>query len=138
MSQTALLTIEEFIRGTLIATPAVTALVDARIYRNKARSKAIYPCVVFAYQQGTDRKIVGGARFTTSAVYAIRAISQLPVETADEADAIAAEVDAVLDGFADGAVLQVMRESPLEREYTIDGIDYEERGGLYRFLISGG
>jgi len=136
MLKTELQNIEEFIRAQLLGDGAITNMVGGRIYKNHAKHETEFPLIVFSYQQGSDIVSATGNRIITSAVYSVRAVAVLPSGTADLADRVAAEIDRLLDQRVyelPGLVYQVSRVSPITREYTIDGIDYEERGGLYRF-----
>ena len=138
MSDTAKLTAEKFLRALLTSDESIAALVSNRVYRNKAPGKTDYPLIVFAYQDGSHQKAVGTYRLTSAVNYAVRAIDRVPATVADRPDAIAAVFDELLENASQGNVLAVECVTPLARAYTIDGIDYEESGGLYRLLIKGG
>lgn len=130
---------ETFIRGTLLADSAVVAIVADRVYRAKAPTATQYPCIVFSFHQGSDMNMAVGGRLVTACLYLIRTVQQAPEAAADTADGLADLMDAALISAATTTdVLQVQREQPFERSYMFDGIDYEERGGLYRLFLRGG
>lgn len=135
---TAIHSAEAYLIDRLGSGSSISTLVGDRIYRTKAPTKTDFPCVVFAYQQGTYQKVVGGIRYVTSLLYAVRAITRQPSEVADEVDTIAAAFDSLLENDSASPVLIVECETPLSREYVINGVTYEERGGLYRIRIQGG
>lgn len=133
MSQTELNAAERFLYA------ALGELADGRVYRTKAPLKTKWPCIVFGCQQAADYNVVGAKRLAVTALYAVRVITTLPEAAADAVDAIAQAADAaILAASPDETVLAVERDEPLYRAYTIDGIDYEERGGVYRVFLKGG
>lgn len=138
MAASALLRAETYLRGRLGESPALAALVGRRIYKDNADEDTEYPCVVFAYQDGSYQKVVGGARLLTELTYAVRAIVKHPVEVADLADAIASAFDGLLENDSAPPVLLVECETPLNRHYEENGVIFDERGGLYRILVQGG
>lgn len=136
--QTAMAKAESYLYDLLTGSGEVAGLVSDRVYRGKAPDEVDFPLVVYNYHAGSYQKVVGGDRFVSRLLYSIRAISRMPSEVADEADAVAAAVDALLENDSASPVLLVECESPLVREYVLDGVTYEERGGLYRILVQGG
>ena len=120
-----------------LTVPGVVALVGDRIYRAKAPRDAASPVLIVAYQGGVDRNVVGGQRLVSMCRYAVRAVVWQPTVD-DLADQVAAAADvALLAASADSHTLCVERMEPLNRSYTLDGIEYEERGGLYRVYVKG-
>lgn len=136
--QTAMAKAESYLYDLLTGSAELTGLVSDRVYRGKAPEEVDFPLVVYNYHAGSYQKVVGGNRFVSRLLYSIRGISRMPSTLADEADAVAAVFDALLENDSASPVLLVECESPIVREYVLDGITYEERGGLYRILIQGG
>jgi hypothetical protein len=138
MTQTALNRADKWIYTALGDSTDLLTLVGDRIYRNKAPLDTAFPCLIFACQSGIDMNVVGGARLVTQAHYAVRAVVRIPV-VEDVVDAVAAAADeALITAAADSYMLAIERTEPLNRSYTIAGIDYEERGGVYRVYLKGG
>ena len=136
--QTAMAEAESYLLSKLQGSGAMAGLVGDRIYRGKAPDAPDFPLIIFAYQAGSYQKVVGGARYVSSLLYAIRAISRIPSTIAEEVDLIAATFDKLLENDSASPVLLVECETPLQREYMEGPVTYEERGGLYRILIQGG
>jgi len=136
--QTAMAKAETYLLDRLTGSGEVTGLADTRVYRGKAPADSDFPLVVYNYHAGSYQKVVGGDRFISRLIYSIRAISRLPSTIADEADQIAAAFDVLLENDSASPVLLVECQSPIVREYVLDGVSYEERGGLYRILVQGG
>lgn len=135
--QTNLNRADKWIFGVLSGSPVITSLVGTRVYRHKAPVNTAFPCLIFACQTATDRNVVGSHRLLTQATYAVRAVTRVP-GTEDAADAAAAAADSALIAAAvDSHMMCIERISPLNRSYTLDGVDYEERGGLYRVWLRG-
>ena len=135
--QTELNRADKWIYGVLSDSSAVAALVGTRIYRHKAPGDTDFPCLIFACQSASDRNVLGAARLVTQAMYAIRSVARLPA-TEDAADVVAATADAAIsDASADEHMLCIERMEPWNRSYVLDGIDYEERGGIYRVWLKG-
>lgn len=142
MANTVLNTIEKHIKATLKANTSIVGLVGSRIYRNHAPVEAEYPLIVYFLQPGTSghQNGVGGTRICSYATYAVYAISRLPASTEDEADGVAALIDEVLDGSQVDPICIVENEAPVSRNVfnQQEGIEYEERGGLYKFILGSG
>lgn len=144
-AQTVVNKAEKAIKSALSGSAALAALVSTRIYRDKAPREADTPLVIFAYQDGTLERVVGGARFDSPLTFAVRAVVEVPSTTADLADTIAATFDAVLEGYSSATygVVTITAEAPIVRAYTETdeagrGKQYEERGFTYRVLMQGG
>lgn len=136
--QTAMSQAEQYLMSRLSASGELAGLVGSRIYRGKAPGDAEFPLIVFRHHAGSYQKVVGGIRYVSRLLYTVAAISRTPPTMADEADVVAAAFDALLENDSASPVLLVECESPIQREYVLDGISYEERGGLYRILVQGG
>lgn len=136
--QTAMHKAEVYLRRLLTGSGELAAQVGTRVYKDNADADTLWPCIVYAYQDGSYQKVVGGARFVTQLTYLVRAIVRHPAEVADQADLIAAIFDKHLENDCVPPVLLVECEVPISRHYEEDGFIYDERGGLYRILIQGG
>jgi hypothetical protein len=131
---------EKWIYATLAADATLTGLVGTRIYRNRVPQDVTspYPCVVFAYLSGRDRRGVGTWRAWSNTLYVVRGIDETenslgPLKT------VADRIDAVLHGASgatsEGTVWAAVREEPYSlSEEGPGGRIFEHLGGIYRIL----
>jgi len=133
-----------FIRETLGASAALTALVGTRIYPEFAPQNATYPLVVFALLSSPDRNAVGhNRRIFTEPLFVVRGVAN---ETSwVTVSLIADAIDAALMGANNNGVLSpalhvqgAYREAPLrytEVPQGTSGTRYNHSGGQYRLFV---
>lgn len=136
MSGTALLAAEKHIRNKLLASAEIKRLVKDRIYRRRAKSKTAFPCIVFFYYTGHIEKLVGGEPYYTDCRYVVKYIDSAANANADAVDTGAALINAALTNVVNGDVFLCIPEEPHDAEYSVDGVDYEERGGIFNLAIA--
>lgn len=130
-----------WIYGMLSGDPALTELVNGRIFAYRVPEGTPYPCVVFQLQAAQlDSKVIGDIRLASRLVLAIKAIGQGADFTAIQP--IAKRIDELLEAGSgsnvDGVVVRCVRDMPIEMlEPSDTGIDYAHLGGLYRMTIQG-
>jgi len=110
-------------------------LIGTRIHEDGAAGGTTYPCVVFSLYTGDDVSAGNGVRMLTNATYLVRGIGKGLGYANSGAEAIAARIEAVINGKSSGDVHYCERVKPYNRSYTIDGVTYYERGGFYRLRI---
>jgi len=128
---------EIFLRTALAGSAALTAIVGTRIYADKAPVGSAFPLCVFAYRDGQHTVVINGVRLATWTGYAVRVIDKSPSADASAIGRGALAVDAALANIESDPVLLCESQQPLRRAYTVDGIDYRERGGFYRLILKG-
>ena len=135
---TEVLTGEKWIRSTLLLSAGLVALIGSRVVRYRdlsSRGAPTYPLVAVNWQDGHDEGVIGGRRICTSGNFIVRAVCEVPSEVEDEADAIAALIDAALENGSAAGVAVCERVAPFDRAYTANGRSFEERGGIYNLVL---
>lgn len=135
---TAAGTAEKFIRAAILADAELVAVIGDRVRKGKAKHGDVFPLVVYAYQTGSYQHYVGAVRARTVINYSVRAIIRLPEAASGQLDAVAARIDKLLEQAGSGLVNNVEATVPISQTYTLDGVDYEERGAIYQVTIIGG
>lgn len=126
--------------ATLRATSAFTAAVPGGVHEGVAPAGTAYPyCVVTLQSPGADRMGIAGYRLFAApliqvAVWGLAENGWAPLVTAvDAADSVLHQArNASAGPNADATVLSSLREQPVMRTPTIDGVAYSVLGGLYR------
>lgn len=135
MSET--LFVDQWLRNTLTAIPAVNNPTDGRMYADEAPQNAVYPLVLWSLQDSHDIIGQGTFRIMTNCSYQVKVVGQtrsywdlLPIYTA---------IDTAIHGAAgstDNAnVFAVMRYNEFRMSEFVAGKDYRHLGGLYEILV---
>lgn len=131
---------ELFIKGKLDGSTAISSLVSTRIYEGGAPAKGVYPLIYFRYYDGSDDDVVGGHRICSDMLYIVSAVNKSPAiaGTSDYTAQLAKLIDTALQSASGTNVFTCYRVEPLRMRYTHEGQSYEERGGIYRLIATGG
>jgi hypothetical protein len=126
---------EGWIKTSLAADTALTALVGTRIFNTVRDKDSALPCVVFQLQApGNDFMVLGGARVWTPNLYLVRGIAEQDGFAGDLAT-IANRIDAVLHrgsgSNAAGTVFTCVRIRPFQMAEIADGRQFRHLGGIY-------
>ncbi len=124
---------------SLAGDAAIAAAAVGGVHEGIAPQDTPYPYLSFQYQDrgGRDVRVVGPSRLWSDLLILVKAV----VEGTDAsvAEQLAADVDRVINSksgaAAGGRVVSCVREQPFAlspREY---GIDYRQRGGIYRLQV---
>jgi hypothetical protein len=110
------LKISQWLYQTLASDPVLQSYVGDRIVEGLADTSVQTPFILFAFNESSDKRVVGGERIWTYAVYMIKAIGEggsfAPLQP------IVDRIDAVLDrarGSVPGAqILYCERDRPFQ------------------------
>ncbi len=108
------------------------SLVAGRIYEMRVPQDGGFPCVVFAFHSGRDRRGTGGARVCTRLLYQVKGIDVGEDFTA--VGRIADRIDALLQQAQDRddpTVIGVSRTDPVQYMDEADGVEHVHQGGMY-------
>ncbi len=122
----------------LSADAAISTGAVGGIHEGMAPPGTQYPHIIFQFQHpGRDLRVVGARRVWTDMVIVVKATSK--GASAGAAEDLAGHIDRVLDGkggvAAGGNVVSCVREGPFTLSPREDGIDYRQRGGIYRLHV---
>jgi len=132
---TELSTAATHIYSKITGDATLAAAVGNRVYEDAAPSKTVYPCIVFSCITPNDSVSVGGVTIKSDLDYTIKVVGQNSSYAL--IDPVAARLKAVLHHSESGNVLSCIREKPFNRSYELNGVQYHERGGIYRIMIQG-
>lgn len=133
--------IDQWMTDTLTGAPAVTSIVNDRIFdRFMASGQDMWPVIIWQSQSPPrDITTANGARFIVEALYLVKAVAQ--VESYTKLAPLVSAIDVALTGPTDGGVCAVLptgviltciRDSAFESVEVSDGKQYRHLGGLYR------
>lgn len=127
---------EKFIKDKLDGSTELATLTGGRNYKRKVKKQTAYPCNCFFLYTGRDEYAGGGGRLYSDLRFVVACVDQCPSNVADSVDQGAALIDAALTNQGDGDIFVIRRLEPYDHEYSINGIDYEERGGIYQLAVA--
>lgn len=106
------------------------------IHRGKAPDRKQTPLVVYRYlPTGKHERVVGAKIIDTVLEFVVVAIGNIPEPSSGLLDSLGAAIKTALELQHSGAVLCCQEVRPYEISYTIDGIEYQEIGGIYRLTM---
>ena len=136
----------QWVHTTLANDSTLATLAPGGVWRNiapeydpnNATATLPTPFIVFGWQGGVDTNTATAQRLISRNLWRIEAIG--PTEhyaaIAQAADRIDALVSLVRNSTgSDYYMLACYRESPLDRDEMVDGIQWSHVGGLYRLIL---
>ncbi len=125
--------------SALTGDGAIAAAVTGGVHEGVAPAGTAYPYISFQFQDrgGRDVRVVGTARLWSDLMILVKAVVEGSDATVPEQ--LAADIDRVIDGKSGvaggGRVVSCAREQPFAMSPREHGIDYRQRGGLYRLQV---
>lgn len=136
MNELALM--DAWIYDRLVASAAIQAACQDRIYRDLAPDDADEPLIVYEATPSDDVSFVSTARVQINAEYTIRAVTR--GWSFDEANAIADAIDAAMQnaqGEISGRQIVAVRARPVSYTTTEKDTRFNHAGGVYRLNLAG-
>jgi hypothetical protein len=132
----------QWLRATLTASSALTAVATGGVWRGIAPNTALPPWVVYTHQSGGKTDGVAGRRLITLGIYQVVAYGPTSGPTANMA-ALEVAADAIDDALqrasgpagSDSYTLSCVMDQPIIVDETVSGVQWTRVGGLYRIQM---
>lgn len=130
----------DFLYTTLSNDPTLTSLVPGGVFRAFAPPTTSTPYIIIALQSATDVITMNAFRLYENALYQVKVIG--PILEMNTLVQAASEIDTLLGltsgTVTNGHILYCYRESPLQVDELVNGVQWTNIGGLYRLAIQQG
>jgi hypothetical protein len=128
----------QWLRATLTASSALTAVATGGVWRGIAPNTATPPWVVYTHQSGGKTDGVAGRRLITLGIYQVVAYGPTSAFAA-----LSTAADAIDDALqrasgpagSDGYTLSCVMDQPIIVDETVSGVQWTRVGGLYRIQM---
>ncbi|SRR6266702_2131367 len=130
----------DFLNTTLSNDASLTSLAPGGVFRAYAPPSTLAPYIIIALQSGTDIITMNAFRLFSNALYQVKVIG--PSSETDTLVQAASEIDSLLGltsgTVTNGHILYCYRESPLQVDELVNGVQWSNIGGTYRLAIQQG